>query len=923
MLKSVYNTSFLSSGSGSGGTGDVVGPIPAVSTDNAIVRWDGTTGKIIQNSGVILDDLQNITNVNSITVDTITENTLNNGVNIELTNIKDGRINLPNTTNADNGVISFNNEHYIHNYGSANTNLFIGKESGNFTNTGSRNTTLGQDTLFQLTTGNDNVAVGESSQLFNETGVRNVTVGNSTNFNNIAGNNNTAIGHLALESNEGSSNIGIGNGAGASFSTGNNNIAISNNGAAGVSNKIYIGNSSHNDTKIFGINGITPPGVKQMVIIDNNNQLGTQAIPIATGDVVGPASASDNAIARFDTTTGKLIQNSTVLISDTGNFSGVNSIDLNTVAANPGDASTLWINSADNLLYLGATVASGGSGDVVGPASATDNAIARYNGTTGKLIQDTTGFTCDDNFNVKIGNATTAVNRQFHLQGRQDVTLFMESDTDNVTETDIPQLIMHMDGGISYASLGQEDTVVGNCLILQTSANSAVGGGGMIFRTGGIHIAPAIGTPVTSFTTTPIDAMRITQLDQKVIIFTGLQTNLIEERTAANGVTIDSVNLKDGSINLTTAAANPGGANTVWQRTSDGKLFRGSVDLELQGNVVGPASAVNNQPAIFDGTTGKLIKNTFPYAMTTFSTSGLAISQIQATANSTFVGGNAGNVGSVSNVCIGSDSGSNNNGTGNVFMGVLAGSPLALSNSERNVSVGAGAGRGNLNTSSRNIAIGYDCQSGNVLNNNTITIGTNINPSTDNSFRVGSEIPLTSCFIEGINGVTPPGTKQMMIIDSSNQLGSQPLPQYGYGGLYMENNVTLVDITATSTDFSNRVVIAGFTGVQPAAANIINNAPAGTITVSVSGDYLVSYALSYSSVGSNNTYSTAVYVNGTTKLPSRVSRRIQNAGDVGSICGCINCSLTAGQNVSLYIQNETNTDDVLIQDGTFGLVKIA
>jgi len=39
-----------------------------------------------------------------------------------------------------------------------------------------------------------------------------------------------------------------------------------------------------------------------------------------TGDVVGPASATDNAIARFDGTTGKLIQNSTVTISDSGNI---------------------------------------------------------------------------------------------------------------------------------------------------------------------------------------------------------------------------------------------------------------------------------------------------------------------------------------------------------------------------------------------------------------------------------------------------------------------------------------------------------------------------------------------------------------------------------------------------------------------------
>ena len=41
-----------------------------------------------------------------------------------------------------------------------------------------------------------------------------------------------------------------------------------------------------------------------------------------SGDVVWPASATDNAIARFDSTTGKLIQNSTVTIDDSGNISG-------------------------------------------------------------------------------------------------------------------------------------------------------------------------------------------------------------------------------------------------------------------------------------------------------------------------------------------------------------------------------------------------------------------------------------------------------------------------------------------------------------------------------------------------------------------------------------------------------------------------
>ena len=42
----------------------------------------------------------------------------------------------------------------------------------------------------------------------------------------------------------------------------------------------------------------------------------------------------------------------------------------------------------------------GGSGDVVGPAAATDNAIARFDTATGKLLQDTSGVTIDDSFNV-------------------------------------------------------------------------------------------------------------------------------------------------------------------------------------------------------------------------------------------------------------------------------------------------------------------------------------------------------------------------------------------------------------------------------------------------------------------------------------------------------------------------------------------
>lgn len=45
-------------------------------------------------------------------------------------------------------------------------------------------------------------------------------------------------------------------------------------------------------------------------------------------DVEGPASSTDNAIARFDGTTGKLLQNSTVTIDDSGNASDFKTIQI-------------------------------------------------------------------------------------------------------------------------------------------------------------------------------------------------------------------------------------------------------------------------------------------------------------------------------------------------------------------------------------------------------------------------------------------------------------------------------------------------------------------------------------------------------------------------------------------------------------------
>mgnify|MGYP001567216759 CR=1 FL=1 len=50
------------------------------------------------------------------------------------------------------------------------------------------------------------------------------------------------------------------------------------------------------------------------------NTAGAVSWATAAGDVAGPASSTDNAIVRFDSTTGKLIQNSGITISDTSDI---------------------------------------------------------------------------------------------------------------------------------------------------------------------------------------------------------------------------------------------------------------------------------------------------------------------------------------------------------------------------------------------------------------------------------------------------------------------------------------------------------------------------------------------------------------------------------------------------------------------------
>lgn len=93
-------------------------------------------------------------------------------------------------------------------------------------------------------------------------------------------------------------------------------VASGGTGAATLTaNSVVLGNGT---SALSG--NLVAPGSNGNVLTSNGTTWTSAAIP-AGGDVVGPASSTDNAIARFDSTTGKLLQDSSgAIITDSWNL---------------------------------------------------------------------------------------------------------------------------------------------------------------------------------------------------------------------------------------------------------------------------------------------------------------------------------------------------------------------------------------------------------------------------------------------------------------------------------------------------------------------------------------------------------------------------------------------------------------------------
>ena len=95
-----------------------------------------------------------------------------------------------------------------------------------------------------------------------------------------------------------------------------------------------------------GGTGLSSLGTANQYLKVNSGATALEFATLTAGDVSGPSSATDNRIARFDGTTGKLIQSSSASITDTGqgSFVGYLQVTANTGA---GTSGYLELQSAD------------------------------------------------------------------------------------------------------------------------------------------------------------------------------------------------------------------------------------------------------------------------------------------------------------------------------------------------------------------------------------------------------------------------------------------------------------------------------------------------------------------------------------------------------------------------------------------------
>ena len=217
------------------------------------------------------------------------------------------------------------------------------------------------------------------------------------------------------------------------------------------------------------------------------------------GDVVGPASSTDNAVVRFDGTTGKLIQNSTVTLSDTGvltvpevSTASITSTGNNPIVIAPDGTGDVHLNTdsvriGDN--NTDATIATNGTGDLIittHEGSATQGIIRLYDGANGNITLTPNGtgqVQVGSDQVVTLAASQTLTNKS--ISGSTNTFSNIPNSATTATSANTASAIVARDASGNFSAGTITATLSGNATNVTGTVAVANGGTGLTTLTAG------------------------------------------------------------------------------------------------------------------------------------------------------------------------------------------------------------------------------------------------------------------------------------------------------------------------------------------------------------------------------------------------------------------------------------------------------
>lgn len=138
-----------------------------------------------------------------------------------------------------------------------------------------------------------------------------------------------------------------------------------------------------------------------------------------------------------------------------------------------------------------------------------------------------------------------------------------------------------------------------------------------------------------------------------------------------------------------------------------------------------------------------------------------------------------------------------------------------------------------------------------------------------------------------------------------------------HGSMYADDAAQTVTVSAANTAYE---VAAGFTTGE---VKDVTFGGAHYLVATKAGKYKVEWSLSVNSATVDNEVKAGLMIGGTENAKGTARTVLPVANAPGHLSGCTILDLAASDQVSLFVENATNTDDIVMEHGNLNMIQIA